>query len=252
MKRIFAFSFLVFFIFTGISIAVEGPEELYTKANSSYENMDYEKAVSLYEGLLRMDNISPEVFYNLGNSYFKLKKIGKAVLNYERALRLDPRDRDIRLNLKIARSMAIDKINTPEKDFILGAILFLYDRMTANELAAICSLFYLAVVLFLILSIKFIAKRRLMFYTAGAFGAVVFILIIFLSVKINKENFTKTGIIVAEKIDVRSGPKEDYLLQFTLHEGAKVSIVKDAQNWYEIELSKDLKGWIPKPSVDII
>ena len=57
---------------------------------------------------------------------------------------------------------------------------------------------------------------------------------------------------MAEKIDVRSGPKEDYLLQFTLHEGAKVSIVKDVQNWYEIELSKDLKGWIPKPSVDII
>ncbi|MBU1913012.1 MAG: tetratricopeptide repeat protein [Candidatus Omnitrophica bacterium] len=252
MKKVVTFYFLVFFIFTGRSIAVEGPEELYVKANSSYENMDYEKAASLYEGLLRMDNISPEVFYNLGNSYFKLKKIGKAILNYERALRLDPRDRDIRLNLKIARSMAIDKINTPEKGFILGAILFLYDRMTANELAAMCSLFYLAVVLFLILSIKFIAKRRLMFYTAAAFGAVVFILIIFLSVKINKENFTKTGIIVAEKIDVRSGPKEDYLLQFTLHEGAKVSIVKDAQNWYEIELSKDLKGWIPKPSVDII
>ncbi len=252
MKRIFAFSFLVFFIFTGSLVAVESREELYVKANSSYENMNYEKSVSLYEELLRMDSVSPEVFYNLGNSYFKLKKIGKAILNYERALRLDPRDIDIRLNLKIARSMAIDKINAPEKGFILGAILFLYDRMTANELAAMCSLFYLAVILFLILSIKFIVKRRLMLYTAGAFGVALFILFIFLSVKIGKENFTKTGIIVAEKIDVRSGPKEDYLLQFTLHEGAEVNIVKDAQNWYEIELSKDLKGWIPKPSVDII
>ncbi len=252
MKKVFTFYFLIFFIFTGISIAFDSPEELYVKADSSYENMNYEKAASLYEELLRMDNISPEVFYNLGNSYFKLKKIGKAILNYERALRLDPRDRDIRLNLKIAGSMAIDKINTPEKGFILGAILFLYDRMTMNELAVMCSFFYLDVIVFLILAINFIAKRRLMFYTAGAFGAVFFILFIFLYAKINKENFTKTGIIVAEKIDVRSGPKEDYLLQFTLHEGAKVSVVKDAQNWYEIELSKDLKGWIPKPSVDII
>lgn len=252
MKKMFIFYFLIFFISAGRSIAAESPEELYVKANASYEDMDYKKSASLYEELLRTDNINPEVFYNLGNSYFKLKKIGLCILNYERALRLDPRDRDIRQNLKIARSMAVDKISAPEKGFILGAILFLYDRMTANELTAMCSLVYLTVVLLLILSIKVIAKRRLMFYTAGSFGAVFFILFIFLSAKIGRENFTKTGIIVAEKIDVRSGPKEDYLLQFTLHEGAEVSIIKDVQNWYEIELSKDLKGWIPKPSVDII
>ncbi|MDO8603199.1 MAG: tetratricopeptide repeat protein [Candidatus Omnitrophota bacterium] len=252
MKRIFAFSFLMFFIFISLSIASDIPEELFIKGNSSYESGDYEKAVSVYEELVRMDKISPGVFYNLGNSYFKLKKIGMAILNYEKALRLDPRDRDMRLNLKIARSMAVDKINTPERGFILGAIFFLYDRMTINELTAMCSFFYLVVILFLILSIFLVAKRRLMFYTAGVFGITSCILLIFLSAKINKENFTKTGIIVAEKIDVRSGPKEDYLLQFTLHEGAKVSIVKDTQNWYEIELSSDLKGWVPKPSVDII
>ena len=79
-----------------------------------------------------------------------------------------------------------------------------------------------------------------------------FILLIFLFAKIKDENFTKTGIIVVEKADARSGPKEDYLLQFTIHEGAKFSVIKDAQEWYEIELSKDLKGWISKTSVDII
>ena len=91
-----------------------------------------------------------------------------------------------------------------------------------------------------------------MFYTAGAFGAIFFVLAIFLFAKIKEENFTKSGIIVAEKIDARSGPKDDYLLQFTLHEGAKVNIIKEAQGWYEVELSKDLKGWISKTSVDII
>ena len=75
---------------------------------------------------------------------------------------------------------------------------------------------------------------------------------IFLSAKFRDENLAKTGIIVVEKIDVRSGPKEDYLLQFTLHEGTKVSIVKKVQGWYEIDLSKDLKGWVPETIVDII
>lgn len=252
MKKIFAFSFLVFFVCAGISIAAVTPEELYQKGNAGYENNDYEKAVSIYEELISMDKTSPEVFYNLGNSYFKLKKIGKAILNYERALRLDPRDRDIRFNLKFARSMAVDKINMTERGFVLNAILFFYDRMTLNELSAICSFFYLAVILLLIFSIFFAAKRRGMFYTAGSLGVIFLVFFVFLFAKARDENFTNTGIIIAEKIDVRSGPKEDYLLQFTLHEGAKASVIKKVQGWCEIDLSRDLKGWIPETSVDII
>jgi len=252
MKKVFAFSFLIFFIFTGILMAIDNPEDIYEKGNSSYENGDYEKAISFYEELVRIDKTSPEVFFNLGNSYFKLKKIGRAILNYERALRADPRDKDTQLNLKLARTMAVDKINIPERGFILNVLLFLYDRANINELLLICSFFYLAVILMLIFSIFFVAKRRFMFYTAASIGVIFFILSIFLFAKIKDENFTKTGIIVAEKADARSGPKEDYLLQFTLHEGTKLNIIKDVQEWYEIELSKDMKGWIPKITVDII
>jgi tetratricopeptide (TPR) repeat protein len=252
MKKSLAFSFLIVFISVGISMALENPEEFYNKGNSSYENGDYEKAVSFYEELLRIDKISPEVFYNLGNSYFKLKKIGKAILNYERALKIGPRDKDTQLNLKLAKAMTIDKIKTPERGFILNMLLFLYDNMNINELTLMCSFFYLVIILILIFSIFFVAKRRFMFHMAGIFSAIFFILFIFLFAKIRNENFTKTGIIIAEKTDARSGPKEDYLLQFSLHEGTKVSIIKDSQDWYEIELSKDLKGWISKSRVDII
>jgi len=281
MRKILAFSFLIFFVFNGISMAsdpsalsnpvdksgaqgqsransegvrreIDSAEEFYRKGNSSYENGDYEKAISFYEELLKIDEVSEEVFYNLGNSYFKLKKIGKAILNYERALRLDPRDKDTQLNLKLAKEMTADKINTSERGFVLNALFFLYDKMNINELLLMSSLLYLAIILILIFSIFFVDRRRFLFYTAGTFGAIFFIFLIFLFTKIQNENFTKTGIIIAERADVRSGPKDDYLLQFTLHEGAKFSIVKEMLDWYEIELSKDLKGWIPKTSVDII
>jgi len=251
-KKLFASSFLIFFIFTGISMAFDNPEDLYEKGNSSYGNGDYKKAVSFYEELIRIDKVSSEVFYNLGNSYFKLKKIGKAILNYERALRLNPRDKDTQFNLKLAKTMAVDKINISERGFVLNTLLFLYDRMNTNELSLACSFLYLAIILILIFSIFFVAKRRFMFCTAASIGTIFFILFIFLFAKIKDENFTKTGIVIAEKTDARSGPKEDYLLQFTLHEGAKFSIIKDVQDWYEIELSKDLRGWIPKITVDII
>lgn len=252
MRKILAFYFLIFFIFIGISMAADTPEELYEKGNSSYESEDYGKAVSIYEELIGMDKVSPEVFYNLGNSHFKLNKIGKAILNYERALRLEPRDRDTRFNLRLARSMTVDKINMTERGFVLNAMLFFYDRMTLNELSLACSFFYLAVILLLIFSIFFAAKRKGLFYAAGSLGVITLVFFVFLFAKARDENFAKTGIIVTEKIDARSGPKEDYLLQFTLHEGTRVGIIKKVQGWYEVDLSKDLKGWIPETSVDII
>src|SRR3989338_8911891 len=224
MKKISALSFLIFFSLAAVSIAADTPEELYREANADYVSEDYAKAVSIYEELVRMDRVSPEVFYNLGNTYFKLKKVGKAVLNYERALRLSPRDRDIRSNLKLAKSMAVDKINAPERGLVLAAALFIYDRMTVDELTAACSFFYLAVILFLIFSIFLVAKRKAFVYTAGSLGVISFVLLVFLLAKAGDENLAKTGVITAEKVDARSGPKDDYLLQFTLHEGTEVSI----------------------------
>ena len=230
----------------------QSPEEIYRKANISYENADYEKATSLYEDLLKIDMVSPEVFYNLGNSFFKTKQIGKAIVNYERALRLAPRDRDIRLNLKLAKSMAVDKIEIPERGFIVKLVLFPYDMMNVDELTAVASAIFLVIILILIFSIFFIEKRRSLFYGAGTLAVSLVICSIFLVSKLCTEVFTRHAVIISKKVDVRSGPKKDYLLQFTLHEGTGIRIVEERQGWYEIDLSKDLKGWLPKDSVEVI
>jgi len=136
-----------FLIFLFFMITAQGfcqtAEEIYAKANLNYENWEYEKAISLYETLVKMDRTSPEVFYNLGSSFFKLRKIGKAIVNYERARRIAPRDRDMRLNLKLAKEMAVDKITVSDRGFLLNAALFLYDRMNIDELTAACFIFYI-------------------------------------------------------------------------------------------------------------
>lgn len=250
-KKIILFTLFIVFIFCNLLFA-QTPEEIYREANLSYENEGYERAIALYEALIKMDKISPEVFYNLGNSYFKLKKIGKAIVNYERALRLAPRDRDVLLNLKLAGESTIDKIKMPERGFILNATLFLYDRMNIDELTSFISLIYLATITLLIFSIFIVTKRKTFFYTVITSGALLVVLIIFLVSKIHNKNFMRQAVIIAEKVNIRSGPKDDYLLQFTLHEGTKLRVVEETKDWYEIDLSKDLRGWLPKDSVEII
>ena len=152
MKKIILFFIFSCFIFSSTLFA-QSQEEICRKANISYENADYEKAASLYEDLLEKDMVSPEVFYNLGNSFFKLKQIGRAIVNYERAQRLAPRDKDIRLNLKLARSMTVDKIEMPERGFIVKLVLFPYEMMSVDELTAVSSLIFLAIISILIFSI---------------------------------------------------------------------------------------------------
>ena len=251
MKKIFFSSIFIFFVLSGLVLAQSG-QEIYRKANLAYESEDYGKAVSLYKMLVKMDRVSPEVFYNLGNSYFKLKRIGKAIVNYERALRLAPRDRDILVNLKLAKGMAVDKIKVQEKGFLLNLILFPYNSMNIDELSVFVSIVYLSIVVILIFSIFFVGERRLLFYIAGGLGALLIIATVFLVSKIDSENFTKHAVIISKKVDVRSGPKQDYILQFTLHEGTILKVLTERQGWYEIDLSKDLRGWLPKDTVEII
>lgn len=241
----------VFLIFSKLASA-QSPDEIYRKANLSYENEDYEKAASLYERLIEVDKISKEVFYNLGNTYFKLNKPGKAIVNYKRAKKLAPRDRDIKLNLALAENMGVDKIEKPEKGFILKAILFLYDGMSVNELSVFASVVYLIIIALLIFLIFMVERRKTILYTVGSLGILLIIVTVFLVAKIHGENFVKKAVIISNEVDVRSGPKEDYLKQFTLHEGTEVRVVEQRQNWYEIDLSKDLRGWLPKDSVEVI
>ncbi len=252
MKRILLFTFFISFILCSSVAFAQSPEELYRKANLSYENEDYEKAISIYEMLIKMDRVSPEVFYNLGNSYFKLKHIGKAIVNYERAKRLVPRDRDIYLNLKLAKGMMVDKIERPQRGFVLDMVLFLYDRMNINELSVITFTFYLAVIILLIFSIFIVSKRKTFFYAVGIASLFLVLFTIFLVSKIHNENSIKKAIVISKEVAVRSGPKEDYLLQFTLHEGSELRVVEERQSLYEIDLSKDLRGWLPKDSVEPI
>ncbi len=251
MKKIILFFIFSCFIFSSTLFA-QSQEEICRKANISYENADYEKAASLYEDLLEKDMVSPEVFYNLGNSFFKLKQIGRAIVNYERAQRLAPRDKDIRLNLKLARSMTVDKIEMPERGFIVKLVLFPYEMMSVDELTAVSSLIFLAIISILIFSIFFIQKRVSLFYSAGTLAILLIIFSIFLVSKLRAEVFTRHAVIISKKVDVRSGPKKDYLLQFTLHEGTGLRIVEERQGWYEIDLSRDLKGWLPNDSVEVI
>ena len=96
-----------------------------TDADSLYAAEHYQQAAQCYESVLK-NGVSADLYYNLGNCYYRMDDMTRAVLNYERALLLSPGDRDVRLNLQMARSKTIDKI-VPESEMFFCYVVPLID-----------------------------------------------------------------------------------------------------------------------------
>ena len=82
--------------------ATENAAVTKSDADDAYEMKHYDKAISIYEALIKEEGATKQLYYNLGNAYFRANEIGKSILNYERALRLDPTDEDAKANLEFA------------------------------------------------------------------------------------------------------------------------------------------------------
>ncbi len=248
---------------TSLTVPEQGRREqgrtttvLFTKGNQSYEEGRFEQAIGEYEEILNLGVKNFKVFYNLGNSYFRQNQLGKAIASYRRALVLQPRDEDAKANLSFVKLFTLDKISAgsigeEQKINPLSNMLrWFLNLWSVDEFALFASFFY---TLSMALGILMIFKRsrrclRVVFVTLLIFllifGSSLFAKIYFDSVDY--------GVVVSSQVEVRSGPGEDFILQFTGHEGLEFRVDEEAEGWYRILLPNGIKGWIPKEAVEII
>ena len=55
--------------------------------------------------------------------------------------------------------------------------------------------------------------------------------------------------VLAKRVEVKSGRAEDAVTLFQLHEGALVTVTDKYENWLEVRLNDEQKGWVPKISM---
>ena len=73
--------------------------------------------------------------------------------------------------------------------------------------------------------------------------------IISIIVKLNLETGSQTGVVIVNKVSVKSGLDSSNTTLFELHEGALVKITEERKNWFEIRLNEKQKGWVPKDTL---
>jgi len=227
---------------------------LFEEANKLYQKEQYAQAIQKYEEVLANNYESWELYYNLGNAYYKDKQLGMAILNYERALRLNPKHEDILFNLELANLAVVDKINIPPDFFLFKIFSDFKNYFSLNLLTIFVIVSYVCLILFTIIRIL-VGKRIIRQISAGSIFVMLIIFVLFASIlglRIHDKNNIKYGIIIVNKVDVKSSPEKNSTELFSLHEGIKMQVQKQVNNVYQIRLRDGKVGWVTKGVLVII
>lgn len=216
--------------------------ERYQQGMEAFENAQWELAIQEFEAILESGVHSEVLYYNLGNAYYRTESIAGTVWAFEKALILNPNDDDSRYNLALANLRVSDRIEPLEVPFILRTYLRTRESLTPGEWVRWISIMLLAVAF--LHALNYYLDRKIFSRLAGI-GLVMAALlagIAFDSVKTTQG--TQEGIIYVSQVMVFSAPTVRSTKLFELHEGIKVSLMEEDDDWYQVELLDGKSGWV--------
>ena len=231
------FKLLKFIIIFNCFYAVsQSPEELFRYANKAYNDGQYERAIKYYDSIISIGQHSPELYFNLANSHYKLNSIALSILNYEKALLLN------------SKNMMLDNFTILPRTDIELFFNSVLNFTTSDGWAFIfiISLWFFVLLLFLFIKSSKPFLKRVLFLSS------VFFLILCLTTLLNaisKEKFEKnsiSAIVAINSESFRSEPNIRSEVLRTIHEGTKVLIVEEVEDWVKVKLINGNSGWVLK------
>ena len=223
---------------------------LFEAANDLYRASDFEAAADHYRRLLDSGIVTAEVHYNLGNALYRLGKIGPAILQYEKAAVLAPGDPDIEENLTFLRTLTADRTTASQDparfslvDRALSVTNLDQDAMLLTGLWILCWVLIAAAIV-----TGRGRARRVVLWGVVIVGLPVILVAGTISYKTWRAANVQHGVVLAERVDVRSGPGDDHPSLFTVHEGLTMRVLRVQGSWAWISIDNGLNGWVPSDS----
>lgn len=249
--RMTILSLLVFVSFGVFAQTASSPELLMQTANNAYNEGLYDSALNVYHLIEKEQLESSGLYYNMGNTYFKNNDIASAILYYEKAKKLDPNNEDIEYNLSVANTMIVDKIDTVPQLFFKNWWDYFYNMFNADTwtLISLASWFVLIFFAGLFILTKSRSARKFAFYLGVLF---LFTSVATFGLASQKYYFGKEhseAIIFKPTITVKSSPTMNSVDLFVVHEGTKVQLLDEVQDWAKIRIADGSIGWLPMSTI---
>ncbi len=227
------------------------PREIFARANRLYEAGDYAAAAVGYEKLAKRGYRGGNLFYNLGNAYLKLDRKGPAILCYRKASRFLPRDQDLKSNLDYAISLIEDRLEPARRSPLLRRWDAAVGWFTLPEwlLAAAAILWALCASLVVMI---YAPPARPAFSRVSATLAVLLLAASAAAFARARGDRREEPVILAREARVRSGPSENDVVAFLLHEGATVEARNEKGDWRQVSLPDGKAGWVRKEECGLV
>jgi len=232
----------------------ESPQALFERGNACYRSGDFPAAELAYRQLLDQGVASGSVHYNLGNACFKQKKLGEAIYHWEKARRQLPGDAEVRENLQYANLLVVDRIEVPEDPVAVALLSRAVHWFTVDQETRIALGLFLAANFLFALALLTPGRRIASWGLAASLTAVLLALVFAGSLgwKLFEQTHRRQGVIVEQKVDVRSGPGGENVAVVAIHEGVVVRVRGETADWLQISLPNGWTGWIPSRAARIL
>lgn len=240
-----------------MQLALESPQEAFSRAEALYQEQRYDEAAGVYESMRALGIEDAALDYNLGNAYFKAGRLGLSVLSYERALVLAPSDEDVRTNLSYANELVADAVEEAPLPLAVRWAVDVYRSLQPNFLAILLSIAFVlgGVALTLVL---YDAWRQPQWGRSSVIVALVICATLALASggalasKANAAANRVEAIVLTENAYVRSGPGDANPRLAEIHEGLKVRVISEREGWYQVTLANGLTGWLRAAEIETI
>lgn len=223
-------------------------------ANENFKKGNYKDAIFIYESILESNKHSPELYFNLANCYYKLNQIAPAIYFFEKAKILNPKDTRIDTNLKFAQNRTLDQFETVPKlgyGALFHKITCIYHYNTWAYIAVFCSFLLLLFYFLYDYSQSSIFKRVFFVMILISFiFTILFIAFAFFE-KSNYEN-DQPAIVFDKVVEVKTEPKSNGAKAFEMHEGTKVYVIEQKDNWRKIYINNENIGWIKASNIKML
>lgn len=243
MQKLFSFIFL--FMFSLVLNASE-TDNLLIQANKAYQAENYQEAIDLYESILTKGKHSASLYYNLGNAFYRNNQLGKAILYYEKAKLYAPRNEDIEHNLLIAKNKTFDNIIPVQPFFLAAWWKSIYQLLSPTIWAILGVLALFGTVGGIATWLLLLDRKRKQQGFYGAIGtAILGILFLSLGNSYHSERVnSKKAVITVKQTDFKDGADELSNTISTLHEGVKLQLLENINDWQKVRLENGEVGWL--------
>jgi len=254
MKKIIIAINIIWMFSPSILSAQINLESIFSEANELYNKGSYIEAINNYKEIIKNDFHSAELYYNLGNAYYRLDSIASSVYYYEKALQLNPNDREIIDNLALVNKTLVDEID-PITTPLIESILKSLSNIFYFETWGYISIFFSFLIVALFLSYYFANSSRIKRLTFVLL-CVSSILMLASLINGNKgyDNYVNNeyAIIYSYETDLKTEPNFRSETLFMLHEGTKVQVIENYNNWIKVRLVNGQVGYIQLIDVKIL